>query len=121
MTGVQTCALPICFPVTIGNPNISTNDKLNRIYTANAMQGQTTIQVPYDFSTAIVYINGVLQNPSSAYSIGADRIITFAEELYADDEIIVMLGDIIIQSDDYVLKSELSSSTGASNIGTNIS
>ena len=104
--------------VFIGNPNISTNDKLNRIYTANAMQGQTTIQVPYDFSTAIVYINGVLQNPSSAYSIGADRIITFAEELYADDEIIVMLGDIIIQSDDYVLKSELSSSTGASNIGT---
>lgn len=94
--------------VFIGNPNISTNDKLNRIYTANAMQGQTTIQVPYDFSTAIVYINGVLQNPSTAYSIGADRIITFSEELYQDDEIIVMLGDVVVQSDEYVLKNELS-------------
>lgn len=103
--------------VFIGNPNISTNDKLNRIYTANAMQGQTTIQVPYDFSTAIVYINGVLQNPSTAYSIGADRIITFSEELYQDDEIIVMLGDIIIQSDEYILKTEIENSDGFSYIG----
>lgn len=93
--------------VFIGNPNISTNDKLNRIYTANALQGQTTIQVPYDFSTAIVYINGVLQNPSAAYSIGADRIITFSEELYQDDEIIVMLGDVVVQSDEYLLKQEM--------------
>ena len=105
--------------VFIGNPNISTNDKLNRIYTANAMQGQTTIQVPYDFSTAIVYINGVLQNPSTAYSIGADRIITFSEELYQNDEIVIMLGDIIIQNGDYVLKDELLLNTGASIIRTN--
>ncbi|BEH87971.1 hypothetical protein [Klebsiella phage phiKp_21] len=104
--------------VFIGNPNISTNDKLNRIYTANAMQGQTTIQVPYDFSTAIVYINGVLQNPSTAYSIGADRIITFSEELYQDDEIIVMLGDVVVQSDEYVLKSELQNE-GSPNIQLN--
>ncbi|BAQ02841.1 putative tail fiber protein [Klebsiella phage K64-1] len=104
--------------VFIGNPNISTNDKLNRIYTANAMQGQTTIQVPYDFSTAIVYINGVLQNPITAYSIGADRIITFSEELYQDDEIIIMLGDIIIQSDEYVLKQELLDVNASSYINT---
>ena len=103
--------------VFIGKPNISTNDRLNRIYTANAIQGQTTIQVPYDFSTAIVYINGVLQNPSTAYSIGADRIITFSEELYQDDEIIVMLGDVVVQSDDYVLKNDLSGSSAASEIG----
>ncbi|UYL05428.1 hypothetical protein DIDNDMLP_00443 [Klebsiella phage KP13-7] len=105
--------------VFIGNPNISTNDKLNRIYTANAMQGQTTIQVPYDFSTAIVYINGVLQNPSTAYSVGADRVITFSEELYQDDEIIIMLGDIVVQSDDYVLKNDLLSYDASKNINTN--
>ena len=104
--------------VFIGNPNITTNDKLNRIFTSFALQGQTTLQIPYDFSTAIVYINGVLQNPSTAYSIGADRIITFSEELYQDDEIVVMLGDIIIQSDDYILKSELSNMTGELLIGS---
>lgn len=103
--------------VFIGNPNISTNDKLNRIYTANAMQGQTQIQVPYSFSTALLYINGVLQNPSSSYSIGADNVITLAESLYQDDEIVVMCGDVIISSDDYVLKTELNKPTAASNIG----
>lgn len=105
--------------VFLGNPNISTNDKLNRIYTSTAMQGQTELQVPYDFSTAIVYINGVLQNPSSAYYIGADKTITFSEELYQDDEIVVMLGDVVVNSDDYVLKDELLSNNGASIIRTN--
>ena len=29
MTGVQTCALPICFPVTISNQRINTNTTIN--------------------------------------------------------------------------------------------
>ena len=33
MTGVQTCALPICFPVTIGRETIE--EKVNKILTQN--------------------------------------------------------------------------------------
>lgn len=103
----------------LGNPNITVNDKVNKIYTTVGSQGQTQIQVPYSFSTALVYINGVLQNPSSSYSIGANNIITLAGPLYQDDEVVVMCGDVIIPTDDYVLKNELSLSTASSAIGTN--
>ena len=32
MTGVQTCALPICFPVTIGGVDLEITHRLSRVY-----------------------------------------------------------------------------------------
>lgn len=83
------------------------DDNTNRIYSSIASEGQTTLQIPYDFSTAIVYINGILQNPTNAYMIGADRIITFSDSLYENDEIVIMLGNVIVNNDDYILKETL--------------
>lgn len=88
--------------------------------------GQTTVEIPYDFSSIIVYINGVLQSDIYNSYIISDRVITFGSALNMGDIIEVFLHNVPVSSINYVLqnqlsnymlKSDLNSQNGASSVG----
>lgn len=88
--------------------------------------GETIVTVPYDFSSIVVYVNGVLQSDTfNSYSIN-NRDVIFSSVLNVGDIIQVFLDNVPISSVDYALKSdisnfatktELKSDAGASVIG----
>lgn len=97
--------------------------KYNYIVQSN---GEDTVTIPYDFSSIVIYINGVLQSDIiDSYTI-TGRMVRFSSVLNQGDNIQVFLDNVPISSVDYVLKSDLSvfpsydilqSQTGASLIG----
>ena len=88
--------------------------------------GETSITVPYDFSSVVIFINGVLQSDSTnAFTIN-ERVISFSSVLNQGDNIQFFFDNVPISSVDYALKSdlslyctleELSSTNGTSIIG----
>lgn len=69
--------------------------------------GETSVEIPYEFSSIVVYINGVLQ--SNIYSfIVTGRVITFSSVLNSGDIIEVFLNNVPVSSIDYVLQNQLS-------------
>ncbi|BEH87973.1 hypothetical protein [Klebsiella phage phiKp_21] len=68
--------------------------------------GETVVNIPYNFSSVEVYVNGVLQN-STSYSVSGQNII-FTSELIKGDTVQTFLNNVPISSIDYALKSDLS-------------
>lgn len=93
-----------------------------------ATGGETVLEPPYIFQSAIVYINGIFQNQNlGAFSISANKF-TLAEPLVQGDEVYVLLGSRPAAPDDYAthdevlsvvdsLRADLASPTGAYSVG----
>lgn len=70
--------------------------------------GETIVTVPYDFSSIVVYVNGVLQSDTfNSYSIN-NRDVIFSSVLNKGDNIQFFFDNVPISSVDYALKSDLS-------------
>lgn len=78
--------------------------KYNYIVQSN---GETNIEIPYNFSSIVVYINGLLQSDTfGSYSING-RNISFSSTLNAGDTIQFFLDNVPISSVEYVSKNDL--------------
>lgn len=72
-----------------------------------AKGGEDTIKPPYDFVSALVYINGIFQNQTlGAYEI-VDNTIMLAEPLIKGDEVYLLIGSGVAVPDDNVTQIEL--------------
>ncbi|AFA44804.1 putative structural protein [Klebsiella phage vB_KleM_RaK2] len=88
--------------------------------------GEKNINIPYDFTSVDIFINGVLQNLSTGSYKIVENIIQFSEVLNKGDNIQFYLSNVPISSinfalssdlSNYVLKSELLDTSGADNVG----
>ncbi|BAQ02843.1 putative structural protein [Klebsiella phage K64-1] len=88
--------------------------------------GETLINIPYDFTSIDVFINGVLQNSNSGSYKIIQSTIQFSDVLNKGDNIQFYLSNVPISSvrfalssdlTNYVLKSDLSNTSGANNVG----
>lgn len=73
-----------------------------------AVGGETVLSPPYEFISALVFINGVFQNKNlGAYLINPDSTITLAEPLIQGDEVYLLIGSGPAAPDDYVTQTDL--------------
>lgn len=72
-----------------------------------AKGGEDTVKPPYDFVSALVYINGIFQNQTlGAYEI-VDSTIMLAEPLIKGDEVYMLIGSGVAVPDDYATQEEV--------------
>lgn len=72
-----------------------------------AVGGELVLDPPYNFTSALLYINGLFQNKNlDAFSL-SDNKITLAEPLIAGDEVYLLIGSNAAAPDDYVTQVDL--------------
>ncbi|AKA61851.1 tail protein/adaptor protein [Proteus phage vB_PmiP_Pm5460] len=67
------------------------------LYTAKG--GETELRPPYDFESALVFINGVFQHEISGAYLIRDNKIILAERLLRDDEVYLLIGSRVASPD----------------------
>lgn len=104
----------------------SNKDVITWTYTA-VSDNVNRIFVPYNFGSINIFINGVLQSIELGHYTYSGQYITLNGSLNTGDNLIAVLGKLVFNTNpyvikeeltNYVLKTKLSSSTGADSIGT---
>ena len=85
-----------------------------------AYSGQTLIEPPYQFTSALVFIQGVMQYEiAGAFSIENNKI-TLAEGLNAGEEVLVLVGSRIASPEDGVAEINIDIPDGATVVNLNV-
>lgn len=89
-------------------------------YTTITGGGQNVVNPPYTFTSALVFINGVLQFELAKAITIANNQITFAEDLQAGDEVLVLIGSRIASPEDGVGEINLQLGDGSTVVNLNV-
>lgn len=79
-------------------------------------QGQKTVSPPYTFTSAMVFLNGILQHEIQGAVSISNNVVTFAEPLEAGIDILVLVGSRIAAPEDGVSEVNLEVADGTTTI-----
>ncbi|MGL5456737.1 MAG: phage tail fiber protein [Citrobacter telavivensis] len=89
-------------------------------YTTITAGGTTVVNPPYTFTSALVFVNGILQYELAKAITIENSHITFAEGLQAGDEVLVLIGSRISSPEDGVGEINMPLPEGATVVNLNV-